>query len=71
MGRIKSTLIKRTARELAEKLENITADFEKNKKLLGNILPSKKIRNKVAGQLVRLKKQEKKTAYIHAQTTAV
>jgi len=71
MGRIKSTLIKRTGKGLKEKLsDSITEDFAKNKKLLGNVLPSKKIRNKVAGHLVRLKKQEKKHK-IHTQAIVV
>ena len=58
MGRIKSTLIKRTARELVIKVSDMdfTVDFGKNKKLLGNLMPSKRLRNKIAGQIVRLQK---------------
>ncbi len=61
MGRIKSRLIKRTARELIEKGVNFKNDFEYNKSLLKNIFPSKKIRNQVAGLITRLKRQEQET----------
>ena len=58
MGRIKSKQIKRTSRELLGKSdENFTEEFEDNKKALGRILPSKKVRNKIAGYIGRLKKQ--------------
>ncbi|MEM4330833.1 MAG: 30S ribosomal protein S17e [Candidatus Pacearchaeota archaeon] len=61
MGRIKSKAIKRTALELLEKEGNLfSEEFEKNKNLLKGLFPSKKIRNKIAGYLVRLKKYENK-----------
>ncbi|MEM3092022.1 MAG: 30S ribosomal protein S17e [Candidatus Pacearchaeota archaeon] len=59
MGKIKTKIIKRTAKELIKKDIQFTDNFEKNKKMLGNTLPSKKIRNQIAGFLVRLKKMEK------------
>jgi len=60
MGRIKSTLIKRTSRQLIEKSdESFGKTFEENKKALGNILPSKKMRNKIAGYIARIKKNTK------------
>ncbi len=59
MGKIKSKLIKRTAKALLEKGFGFTDSFENNKKILGNTMPSKKIRNQVAGYIARLKKQEK------------
>ena len=60
MGKIKSKLIKRTARQLIEKSEDsFDEDFEKNKKALGNSLNSKKTRNKIAGYLTRIKKNKK------------
>lgn len=63
MGRIKSTLIKRTAEQLMEQMPDIfAADFEKNKKILTNVLPSKKIRNMVAGYISRLKSRSKQIA---------
>lgn len=62
MGKIKSKLVKRTAAEIEEKGINFTDDFEKNKKILGNVMPSKKMRNQLAGHIVRKKKNEAKTA---------
>ena len=63
MGRIKTKLTKRIAEELISKHgDNLTTDFEKNKKLVEQYVdfPSKKIRNIVAGYVVRIlrKKQE-------------
>ena len=60
MGKIKSKLIKRSAKELIKKGIDFYEDFEKNKKVLGNTMPSKKLRNQMAGYLSRLKKYEKK-----------
>ena len=60
MGRIKSTLIKRSSRQLIENSpESFGKTFEENKKALGNILPSKKMRNKIAGYIARIKKNTK------------
>jgi len=60
MGRIKSKLIKRTSRQLIENSdESFGKTFEENKKALGNILPSKKVRNKIAGYIARVKKNRK------------
>ena len=58
MGKIKTKLIKRTSKILLKEGIEFGADFEKNKKILGNTMPSKKIRNQIAGYLARLKKQE-------------
>ena len=60
MGKIKTKLVKRTAENLIKKGAPVSDSFEENKKVLGNTLPSKKIRNQVAGLLARIKKQEKK-----------
>ncbi len=54
MGRIKSTLIKRTAKELVQQIE-FTENFDQIKKKLKHTMPSKKVRNKVAGYIARLK----------------
>jgi len=62
MGKIKSKMIKRSAKTLTEKGIKFTDDFEENKKILGNTMPSKKLRNRMAGYLVRLKKQKKQTS---------
>ena len=39
--------------------ETFTKDFDHNKKAIGNTLPSKKTRNKIAGYLARLKRNTK------------
>ncbi|MFW6233604.1 MAG: 30S ribosomal protein S17e [Nanoarchaeota archaeon] len=59
MGKIKTKLVKRTAKSLFEKGVEFTEDFEENKKVLGNTMPSKKIRNQIAGFLSRIKRQER------------
>ena len=59
MGKIKGKLIKRTAKILTAEGIKFNSDFEKNKKILGNTMPSKKIRNQMAGYLARLRKLEK------------
>ncbi len=59
MGRIKSTLIKRTAKNLLKEENTFSENFGQNKKLLGKNMPSKRIRNMIAGYISRLKKKEK------------
>ncbi len=59
MGKIKSKLIKRSAKILMKEGIEFSEDFEKNKKILGDTMPSKKIRNQMAGFLSRTKKQER------------
>ena len=60
MGRIKSTLIKRTSRQLIKNSnESFGKTFEENKKTLGSILPSKKMRNKIAGYIARINRNTK------------
>ena len=62
MGKIKSKVVKRTAEELVRRGVNFTTDFQKNKEIIGNTMPSKKIRNQVAGYLVRKTRvEEEKT----------
>ncbi len=56
MGRIKSTLIKRTAEKLMKE-QKFSEDFEKNKEILGDTMPSKRMRNIIAGYITRLKKK--------------
>ena len=64
MGRIKTKLIKRTAKKLAgEETILFNSDFDSNKKILGKAFPSKRMRNMVAGYITRLKKMDiKQTA---------
>lgn len=56
MGRIKSLMIKRAAKQMLECEHSFTTDFGHNKKLLNNTMPSKPIRNKIAGFIARLMK---------------
>jgi len=59
MGKIKSKLIKRSAEELIKRGMESSDGFERNKRILGNTMPSKKIRNQIAGYLSRLNKKKK------------
>ena len=59
MGKIKSKLIKRTAENLVKEDISFNDKFERNKKILGSTMPSKKLRNQIAGYIARLKKMEK------------
>jgi len=58
MGKIKSKMIRRTAKEFKKQGMEFSKDFEKTKKTLGNTMPSKKLRNKLAGFLAREAKQK-------------
>ena len=62
MGKIKSKQVKRSARELVKKGVVFGGSFEDNKKVLGMTMPSKKIRNQMAGYLAKLKKTELRKA---------
>jgi ribosomal protein S17E len=57
MGRVKSLMIKRAAQQLYEGVDLFSDKFEHNKRLLGNEMPSKSVRNKIAGQIVNLAKK--------------
>lgn len=57
MGRIKSALIKRTARTIVKENNDLTISFEKNKEAIKKYtLPDKGTRNKIAGYIVRIKR---------------
>jgi small subunit ribosomal protein S17e len=61
MGRIKSAWIKKLGKKLVkEHPDRFTTDFETNKLVLKelNVVDSKKIRNKIAGYIVRLLKKK-------------
>ncbi len=62
MGKIKSKQVKRSSQELIDSGIEFGEDFEKNKKVLGSEMPSKKMRNKMAGYLARFMKQKRKEA---------
>lgn len=59
MGKVRTRLVKRTAKELLAKYPDLfTDDFEHNKQILKKILdtPSKKLRNQIAGYITHLVK---------------
>ena len=63
MGRIKTSFIKKIARDLLEKnADMFSTDFETNKKVVAQLVDinSKRIRNIVAGYITSLKKKELK-----------
>ena len=60
MGKIKTKLVKRTALNLNKRDIPFSESFNSNKKILGNTMPSKKIRNQIAGFLARVKRHETK-----------
>lgn len=62
MGRIKSLMIKKAARELQESIPEFSVDFEHNKKLLKGSIYYKSVRNRVAGEITGLIKKSKKKA---------
>ena len=65
MGRIKMTLVKRTTKKLLAEENSFTSSFEDDKKILGNLMPSKRIRNMIAGYLARLKKAQAKDVHLN------
>ena len=68
MGRIKNALIKRTANNLLKEENKFSEDFDQNKVLLERSMPSKSMRNKIAGYISRLKRLEReKQAEIQAK----
>ena len=67
MGRIKMLLVKRTTKELMTKDLPFIENFDHDKRMLGNTMPSKKVRNKIAGYIARLHKA--KQVAIKAEAT--
>ena len=59
MGRIKSLMVKKAAKQLLHGENSFNDSFDKNKKMLRNLMPSKSIRNKIAGYISRLTKMKK------------
>jgi len=59
MGKIKSKVVRRTADALLQNGIDFNESFEDNKRILSDTMPSKKLRNQLAGFLARLKKQER------------
>lgn len=61
MGRIKTTQVKRTGRKLVSMYgQKFSADFTENKKALAETsdIPSKKLRNIIAGYVTRLTRKQ-------------
>lgn len=62
MGRIRSMQVKRYAKEYLQKFGNrFNNDFDSNKSAMAQVseLKSKKLRNVIAGYIVKLVKQDK------------
>eukprot|EP00744_Colponema_vietnamica_P005560 GILI01008134.1.p2 GENE.GILI01008134.1~~GILI01008134.1.p2 ORF type:complete len:138 (-),score=42.07 GILI01008134.1:62-475(-) len=60
MGRVRTNIVKRAARNIVEKYYGkLTLDFDTNKKITEDVavLPSKRIRNKIAGYVTHLMKR--------------
>jgi len=63
MGKVRISLVKRTARKLLELYPSeVSDDFEANKQLVSKYVyvKSKKLRNQIAGYLTHLVKLQKK-----------
>lgn len=78
MGKVRTKLVKRVARELLEKYPNLfTRDFEHNKRIISKLatIPSKKLRNQIAGYITHLiavteKSRQKEVTETEAQGSA-
>ncbi len=63
MGKVRTKVVKRTAKEMLERFpDKFTADFESNKQALIEVadIPSKRLRNRIAGYITRLVKQRQR-----------
>jgi len=60
MGKTKSKQIRRYANEIMNEGVEFSEYFNENKKILGKEMPSKKMRNQMAGFLSRFMKHKKK-----------
>ena len=63
MGKVRTALVKRTARKLLELYPDLfTGDFEHNKRVVSNLIEyrSKKLRNQIAGYITHIINNEKK-----------
>ena len=71
MGRIKSLMVKKAAKQmLSTSAELFSTEFSHNKKILGRTMPSKPIRNKIAGYISRLLRAKKAEAARELQRPA-
>ncbi|MCX6746684.1 MAG: 30S ribosomal protein S17e [Candidatus Pacearchaeota archaeon] len=58
MGKIKSKMIRKSAKILKNEGVEFSEDFEKDKKILKGLILSKKLRNQLAGLMSKTKKRE-------------
>ena len=71
MGKVRTETVKRAARELIERFpERFGSDYESNKAAVNGVLnaPSKRLRNRIAGYVTRLKVVEAKKATLMQMT---
>jgi len=63
MGRVRQTYIKRLAKDLVDSDKEFSEDFDENKERLSETqeFNSKRLRNRVAGYIVRVKQNKDKT----------
>lgn len=67
MGKVRTSLVKRTARKLLEMYPDLfTRDFEHNKRVVSQLIEykSKKLRNQIAGYITHLVKIRMKQAQL-------
>lgn len=63
MGNVRIKLVKRTARDILARYANLfTDDYEHNKEVLSQVaeIPSRVLRNQIAGYITRLVKRQRK-----------
>ena len=60
MGRIKTSLVKRTAKAMLKEPNKFSGEFGNNSHILNNSMPSKRLRNRIAGYITRLNMNAKK-----------
>ena len=63
MGKVRTSIVKRTARKILELYpDRVSLSFEENKKLIQEVVDvkSKKLRNQIAGYLTHLAKIRKR-----------
>lgn len=61
MGRVKTALIKRTAKQFVDKTsDSFSENFEENKKAIRGLISSKRMKNMIAGHITRIKKNTHK-----------
>jgi len=73
MGKVRTILVKRTARKLLEKYPDLfTGDFEHNKRVVNELIEyrSKKLRNQIAGYITHLVNAKRKREQREKQEAA-